>query len=161
MDLKKIFQSRIASKFSGILFALILLVGTGCQQQAQLPPSVGNSFEKLTALQRCYLAFCAQQNSAPRGLRDLEPLLKQTQFDPAEMLASPHAESEFVVLWNVRPDTQSATPMVMGYETTCHSKHRMVMTSQGVTMMREDDFQAATFPPGHAPPKSDVASDSK
>ncbi len=148
-------------KYLGILLIYSILATTGCQQQAPLPASVGNSFEKLTALQSCYLTYCQQRNSAPRALGDLEPLLKQTPFDITEILTSPHAGSEIVVLWNALPDMQSATPLVIGYETSCFEEQRMVMTSQGVIMMSEHDFQAAKFPPGHRPPNLDIATDSK
>ena len=135
----------------GSIFALGLICFAGCSSAPVADEVQGDSFEQLSAIHQCYMEFYTSKKKPPQSKDDLAPLLTKNGHDPVSVFKSKRDDSEFVIVWDVKPTSNDPMPVVFGYESTASDEQRMVLTTMGVMTMSESEFQSASFPPDHTP----------
>jgi hypothetical protein len=132
-----------------LLTVAVLLAFVGCAQKAQ---PLDRSHEHLRKIGAAYMRHNLEKKAPPKNLDDLKQFLAE-DGDPAEILRSPDDGEQYVICWNVplleRLSWAKGTP-VLAYEKRGSDGHRYVLTTlRSVELMSDDDFQQASFPPGH------------
>jgi hypothetical protein len=113
------------------------------------------SHENLMHIGTAYDRFTTRHAQAPTGVEQLRPFLKELG-DPDELLRSPRDGEPYAICWGVdlrvRPKWATSTP-VLAYEKRGADGKRYVLTTlRSVSLMTDQEFKQASFPPGHLPP---------
>ena len=138
--------------------ALLLAAGSilpGCSPtevivHAKLDPS----HENLVHIRTAYVRFNTANRRPPAGPEDLKPFLREFG-NPEEILRSPRDRDLYVICWGVdlsRPPSWATGAPVLAYERRPVEGKRYVLTTHGsVSLMGDEEFFGASFPPGHQP----------
>lgn len=132
-----------------LALALFLFAGLGCSR-GPVVGKVSKSYENLKAIGDAYLQATMKNNRPPQKKEDLLPYLKHYPA-PEEIFKSSEDGEEYVILWNVDFRKVNGMP-ILAYEKTGSRGQRYVLQLRDVTLLPEDEFRKAPFPPGHQPP---------
>ncbi len=146
----------------GSVFLCIgLVVGVsviGCDGS---PPPAAETSRAEVNLQRIGAAYSAvaARGRPPRSAADLAKDLQAgpDQPNPSDILRSPNDNQEYVIVWGVDFRTLAAQrggnlDVILAYERTGKDGKRLVLKPPAlVSPMTEEEFRAASFPPGHTP----------
>ena len=131
-----------------LLLILGLLVG-GCS--AGNLQTAAHDGGPLMLLGNLYQQATQKTGQPPAKPEDLVPYLPAGKSID-ELLKSPTDGQPYVILWGTDPRTgMELKPLVIGYEKQGKSGARFVFTAMGVSLMSDNDFKQANFPPGHKP----------
>ncbi len=137
----RLFQRTCCSLFFVALFA-------GCNSEV---PVHQGSAENLNKIAEAYRAATEKTGKPPQSQADLKPYLP-AGADVNKLFTSPNDNEPFVIIWGTDPRTgMDLKPKVVGYEKKGVDGKRFVFTVMGVSMMTDEDFAQANFPPGHKP----------
>jgi hypothetical protein len=114
------------------------------------------SHENLLKLGAAYTRFNSKYNKAPKNLDELKPFLQELGR-PDELLRSPRDGEPYVICWGVDllvpPKWARSTP-VLAYERQGMGGQRYILTTlRSVFRMTDEEFDRASFPPGHQRPR--------
>lgn len=134
------------------------LSAVGCGGGA--PPAVEASRSEVN-LQRIGAAYAAvaARGRPPRKAADLVRDLQSgpDQSNPSDIFRSPNDNQEYVIVWGVdfralAMQRGGNLDVVLAYERAGKDGKRWVLKPPAlVSLMTEDEFRAAPFPPGHTP----------
>jgi hypothetical protein len=128
------------------------VVMSGCGDSAQNQQPIPDNLNKIA---RAYDQAAQQLKRGPKNRDELKPFLGEAAKDLDGLFQSPIDNQPYVILWEINPRAPSvmanAKPLVIGYEKEGKNGVRLVFTSMGVMQMNEEQFRAASFPPGHQP----------
>jgi len=146
----------------GSVFLCIgLVVGVSAIGCDGSPPPAAETSRAEVNLQRIGAAYSAvaARGRPPRRAADLAKDLQAgpDQQNPSDILRSPNDNQEYVIVWGVDFRTLAAQrggnlDVVLAYERTGKDGKRLVLKPPAlVSPMTEEEFRAASFPPGHTP----------
>lgn len=135
----------------GWLLPLAMLLGCGGGTVVVDQP-LDPTHERLMKIGNAYTAYLEETGQPPRSEKQLRQALAE-QGNPDELLRSPRDGQPFVICWGVDLfgglDWAQNTP-VLAYEKQGTGEKRYVLTAiRSVQEISEDEFQQASFPPGH------------
>jgi hypothetical protein len=142
-------------KYSIPFLALLLLAGCTPDKVVVNAP-VDPTQDRLLAVMRAYSGYLDTQSKPPQSEADIRPLLEK-EGKPDELLTSGRDGQKFVIVWGI--DLRQPLPWVkgigvIGYEAKGDGQTRFVLTTfRNAQEMTAEQFAAASFPPGHMPPK--------
>jgi hypothetical protein len=134
-----------------LVVAWWLAAVSGCGSPQGVPADEGANH--LDAIARAYIQYANAKGRPPDSAEDLKSMLPE-QAATADFFQSSRDGKPFVILWGVDPrEGMGIKPLVIGYEEQGRDGIRYVFTAMGVMVMDRATFAAASFPPGHQPPK--------
>jgi hypothetical protein len=134
------------------------LAAIGCGDS---PPPAAETSRAEVNLQRIGAAYAAvaARGRPPRNAADLARDLQAgpDQTNPSDLLRSPNDNQEYVIVWGVdfralAMQRGGNVDVVLAYERTGKDGKRLVLKPPAlVSLMTDEEFRAAAFPPGHTP----------
>jgi hypothetical protein len=143
-----------------LLFCLnILATAWGCSQPSVIEKPIDPTQQQLILIGAAYQQYTYAKESPPSKPEDLKQNIQELGGNDAVWISTRDGQP-FVIVWNLdlrQPPTwasPNSTP-VLAYEKTGKNGKRFVRTVMGsVEELSEQEFAAASFPPGHSPEKS-------
>jgi hypothetical protein len=137
--------------FVGTLFCVGAL--PGCSSgKVEVQAPLDDSQKNLVAIGRAYDRYLSESKKPPTNAEQLKSYLKQ-DGNPDELLRSPRDGEPYVICWGVdlnSPPSWAKSIPVIAYEKRGKDGKRWVLTTMRVAQpLSEEEFQNASFPPGH------------
>ena len=134
---------------------LALIVGCGgSSTPMQVDVPLDSAHEKLMKIGAAYVRYSTSNRKPPQAWKDLQPILAETE-NADQPWRSPRDGEPFVICWDVdlsKPPAWAKSTPVLAYEAKGADGHRWVLTTvRSVELMSDEEFRAASFPPGRQP----------
>jgi len=130
----------------------------GCGSSAPVVIEEDASRQNLQRIGVAYAQVSAKLNRPPRDLRELSDAIAEgpEKILAGEVLRSPNDGEEYVVVMNVDfrqlAMARGNVDVVIAYEKRGKNGRRYVLKPPThVLVMSDEEFKAASFPPGHQP----------
>jgi hypothetical protein len=147
-----------AHPLGGVRSILLLVAVTGpigCSKEVRVETKLDPAHENLMRIGSAYVQFNTKNKRPPKSVEDIKPFLKEFgNID--DLLRSPRDGQPFVICWGVdllvAPKWAKSTP-ILAYEKRGAEGTRYILTTlRSVEQMSDEQFQQASFPPGHPRP---------
>jgi hypothetical protein len=151
-------MSIFPKRFGAVMAALACCGVVGCSSSSTVVQGkpVPLTQANLITIGVAYVRYTTEKKHPPKGPEDLKPLLKESG-DPEKILRSDRDNQPLVICWGVDtrvpPAWAKSTP-VLAYEKQGLKGSRYVLSlfsGPVVTLMSDDQFRKASFPPGYTP----------
>jgi hypothetical protein len=128
----------------------------GCSNEVRVEAKLEPAHENLMKIGSAYVRFNTKAKRPPKSVEEIRPFLKESG-NTEELLRSPRDGEPYVICWGVNllapPKWAKSTP-ILAYEKRGAEGTRYILTTlQSVQQMSEEQFQEASFPPGHQRPR--------
>jgi hypothetical protein len=136
---------------------IVLTVFGGCSQPTVVEKKVDPTQQQLILIGAAYQQYTYTKEAPPSKAEDLTQFIKDLGGNDTTWTSTRDGQP-FVIVWNLdlrQPPTWAKSTPVLVYEKKGINGKRFVRTVMGsVEELSEQEFAAASFPPGHAPEKS-------
>lgn len=128
----------------------------GCSREVRVEAKLDPAHESLMKIGSAYIQFNTKNKRPPKSVEEIKPFLKASGGID-ELLCSPRDGERFVICWGVDllipPKWAKSTP-ILAYEKRGAEGTRYILTTlRSVQQMSDEQFQQASFPPGHQRPR--------
>ena len=144
----------------GTVRSILLLVAVagpvGCSKEVRVEVKLEPAHENLMKIGSAYIQFNAKNKRPPKSVEEIKPLLKE--FGSIDrLLRSPRDGEPYVICWGVDllvPAKWARSTPILAYEKRGAEGTRYVLTTlRSVQQMSDEQFEQASFPPGHQRPR--------
>jgi hypothetical protein len=130
-----------------ILGVGLLLMASACRSKPE--KAMQESSRNLRLILAAYSKAAQELSRPPSSVQDILPYLQEAG-ETDEILRSPDDGEPYVILWGA--DSSANPAVVLAYEKHGKNGRRYVLWGHVVWSLRDEEFKAKPFPPGHSPP---------
>jgi hypothetical protein len=140
-------------RFGLMLAAVATFVG--CSKEVRVEAKLDATHERLMRIGSAYVQFNTKNKRPPKSAEDIKPLLRAYgNFE--ELLRSPRDGEPYVICWGVDllvpPKWAKTTPVLACEQRGAQGKRYVLTTLRSVEQLSDEQFNQASFPPGHQRP---------
>jgi hypothetical protein len=142
-----------------LVLGLLLASAAGCGSPNVVNVQEDKSAQNLQLISSAYSMAANKLKRPPQGAQDITEILKNElgKPDPENILRSPDDNEPYVIVWGVNFGEVAKArggnvDVILAYEAKGKGGKRHVLVPPGqVSLMTDEQFRAAAFPPGHTP----------